>query len=259
MGGTTSTTYESAINNVVNDVMNTSATQCRNAMLQNALNDIRCKGGININGVDISQTGNMTSNCSSTLESTTNISSELSNKLSSKIATEMQALLSAASNSDSNVQIHLKNNIQNTVTNSLVQNCINTAYQNLMNNISSNGVCTFSNIAFNQDVNQSVQCVSTAIINNLTKDGMINASKLQNTFTQQNPIAGVISAIGTAISDAISSLTQGPAMLLIMFFVFILIIVVIYKFASGGGQESVSSQSQPQIVYERRAAQVPTQ
>jgi hypothetical protein len=235
MGGTTSKTYEEAINDVVNNIMSSATTQCNNAMLQNSLNNINCKAGINLNGINITQTGNMTTNCSANLASTTNITNSISTELSSEILTKMQALLSAASKADSEVHIKMQTNIKNTVTNAAVQNCINSAFQNEMNNIVSNGFCNLSNIAITQSLSQTTSCVSQAIIQNLVDADIIDKSKLQNVFTQDNPISGVI--------NAISSITKGPAELLIMFFVFILIIIVIYKFATSGS-------SQPTVVYE---------
>jgi hypothetical protein len=243
MGGTTSKTYEEAINDVVNNIMSSATTQCNNAMLQNSLNNINCKAGINLNGINITQTGNMTTNCSANLASTTNITNSISTELSSEILTKMQALLSAASKADSEVHIKMQTNIKNTVTNAAVQNCINSAFQNEMNNIVSNGFCNLSNIAITQSLSQTTSCVSQAIIQNLVDADIIDKSKLQNVFTQDNPISGVINAIGDAVSNAISSITKGPAELLIMFFVFILIIIVIYKFATSGS-------SQPTVVYE---------
>lgn len=207
MGGTTSKNASTSLNDVCIENIASSIMTCTMSSTQNqTLQFSNIKGNISINSSDLSQGVSIDLSC----VLSTNKTSEIANNLSTLIGQAASATGSGIPSGDSTSSISesdLNNHIKNKLEN-ISRNDINTIISQQQSFIVDHvtGDINMSNVT----MSQQATIVAKAILTSTDVSNIISQiqDKVSQTATSEtkNPVATIISSVGTALGNIITSL-----------------------------------------------------
>lgn len=228
MGGTTSKSTFQQLTDISTDVTTKTIMSCSTAATQNQMISLQnVKGDVNISGVNMNQGASINMSCIMSTDMQSQISTQVAAAIAQTAESKGQAVLSALgrtkSEAQTNIQTMIRNNITN-VTQSDISASISQSQSITAANVGGNVVIA------NVSMEQSAKIVAQALMSTSAYQVAINdsATKMDQSSksTEENPVAGIIKSIGSAISSVMSA----PIMIIGGIILFIVLIIIIFKF-----------------------------